>query len=94
MKKPHTSKRVKGIVDLTVTGQTLAHFLPSYISTVVDINQIIFRHQTINRMTHSLKEAESRSEKLENDIYDMKRELAEETKRFRDKWRDAKKKER
>ena len=53
------------------------------------INQINFRHQTINRMTHSLKEAESRSEKLENDIYDMKRELAEETKRFRDKWRDA-----
>ena len=41
-----------------------------------------------------MKEAESRCEKLENDIYDMKRELAEETKRFRDKWRDAKKKER
>ena len=50
--------------------------------------------QTINRLSSSLKEAEARCEKLENDIYDMKRELAEETKRFRDKWRDAKKKER
>lgn len=67
--------------DLEVANRQLRH-------------QLSVEQQTINRLTCSLKEAETRCEKLENDIYDMKRELAEETKRFRDKWRDAKKKER